>query len=302
MIDRGEMTPQKQLEQTFDRMWDDIRGAKLYAGQPRSEASTQSVSLARRALHLATESQSDRLLLQAWGMLSYSLTANEQYEEAIPYYKNAIEKLESMGEQEQAARQRIGYVAALTHAGRHLDALDVAEVADKWFTKTGDEHARARLFTNLGILYRRLDDYSNAAKYYRKAANIFEAMNDRQALAQTCLNLANCFSNIDRFEESNKLYERSEKLSDALGLADLSAQASYNRAYLSFLRGRYSEALQAFSRLRDRFEISGSQRHGALCDLDQAEIYLQLNLAEDASILARRPSAYFQDFNLNYEW
>ena len=152
MIDRGEMTPQKQLEQTFDRMWDDIRGAKLYAGQPRSEASTQSVSLARRALHLATESQSDRLLLQAWGMLAYSLTANEQYGEAIPYYKNAIEKLESMGEQEQAARQRIGYVAALTHAGRHLDALDVAEVADKWFTKTGDEHARARLFTNLGIL------------------------------------------------------------------------------------------------------------------------------------------------------
>ena len=81
MIDRGEMTPQKQLEQTFDRMWDDIRGAKLYAGQPRSEASTQSVSLARRALHLATESQSDRLLLQAWGMLAYSLTANEQYGE-----------------------------------------------------------------------------------------------------------------------------------------------------------------------------------------------------------------------------
>ena len=301
MIDRGEMTPQKQLEQTFDRMWDDIRGAKLYAGQPRSEASAQSVSLARRALHLATESQSDRLLLQAWGMLAYSLTANEQYGEAIPYYKNAIEKLESMGEQEQAARQRIGYVAALTHAGRHLDALDVAEVADKWFTKTGNEHARARLFTNLGILYRRLDDYTNAAKYYRKAANIFEAMNDRQALAQTCLNLANCFSNIDRFEESNKLYERSEKLSDELGLADLSAQASYNRAYLSFLRGRYSEALQAFSRLRDRFEISGSQRHGALCDLDQAEIYLQLNLAEDASILARRASAYFRDLNLPYE-
>ena len=295
------MTPQKLLEQTFDRIWNEIREAKLYAGQPRSEASAQSVSLARRALHLAAESQSDRLLLQAWGMLAYSLTANEQYEEALPYYKNAIEKLECRGEQEQAARQRIGYVAALTQAGRHLDALDVAEAADKWFTKTGDEHARARLFTNVGILYRRLDDYTNAAKYYRKAATIFEAMNDKQALAQTCLNLANCFSNIDRFEESDKLYERSGKLSDELGLTDLFAQASYNRAYLSFLRGRYSDALQAFSRLRHKFEISGSQRHRALCDLDQAEIYLQLNLAEDALILARRAIAHFRILNLPYE-
>src|SRR5207249_11735109 len=143
--------------------------------------------------------------------------------------------------------------------GRHVDALDVAGAADKWFTKTGDEHARARLFTNVRILYRRRDDYTNDAKYYRKAATTFEAMNDKQALAQTCLNLANCFSNIDRFEESDKLYERSAKLSDELGLADLSAQASYNRAYLSFLRGRYSDALQSFSRLRHRFEVSGSK-------------------------------------------
>src|SRR5437867_13374590 len=100
------MTAQKLLEQTFDRLWNEIRGAKLYAGQPRSEASAQSVSLARGALHLAAESQSDRLLLQAWGMLAYSLTANEQYEEALPYYKNAIDRLEWLGKQAPGARER----------------------------------------------------------------------------------------------------------------------------------------------------------------------------------------------------
>jgi len=38
------MVPQSDLQQTFERIWSQIRGAKLYAGQPRNEASAQSVS------------------------------------------------------------------------------------------------------------------------------------------------------------------------------------------------------------------------------------------------------------------
>ena len=80
----------EELQQTFDQIWNEIRGAKLYAGQPRTEASSQSVSLARHALQLATESGSEHFLLEAWRMLAYSLTANEQWEDAIPFYKLAV--------------------------------------------------------------------------------------------------------------------------------------------------------------------------------------------------------------------
>src|SRR5205085_12583575 len=88
------MLPEEILQHTFDRIWEEIRGANLYAGQPRNDASSNSVSRARHALQLATDSGSESLMLEAWRMLAYSLTANEQYEEALPYYKSAIEKLE----------------------------------------------------------------------------------------------------------------------------------------------------------------------------------------------------------------
>ena len=96
------------------------------------------------------------------------------------------------------------------------------------------------------------------------------------------------------------MYERSEKLSEHLG-NELFAQASYNRAFLYYLRGRYSEALQSFSRLRQRFEASESHRHYALCDLDEAEIYLQLNLSNDAAALAIRAAHQFEKLGLKYE-
>src|SRR5213079_935255 len=97
-----------------------------------------------------------------------------------------------------------------------------------------------------------------------------------------------------QFEKSDEMYAKSSKLSDELGMTDLWTQANYNRAYLYYLRGRYSAALESFSRLRQEFEAAGNLRHYALCDLDEAEIYLQLNLSQDAATLAIRAAEQFE--------
>jgi CHAT domain-containing protein len=295
------MVPEETLQQTFDRIWGEIRGANLFAGQPRNEASAQSVTLAWQALQLATDSGNERFLLEAWRMLAYSLLANEQYPQAIQYYKISIEKLEEIGEHRQAARNRIGYVAALAHAGRRQEALDVASVAEKWFVQNHDEEGRARLFTNLGILHHRLDEHTQGVEYYEMAAGIFEKLGDKRALAHTYNCLANVLSMIDQVERADELYEHVGKLSDELNLFELSAQASYNRAYLYYLRGRYSDALHSFSRLRQRFDRAGSRRYRALCDLDEAEIYLELSLSKDASTLAERAVEQFKEIGMRYE-
>jgi len=74
-------------ERTFDEIWEKIRSAKHYAGQPRNEQSAQSVSLARTALQTAMHSGDESLLLEAWRMMAYTLMADEQYQEAVPFYE-----------------------------------------------------------------------------------------------------------------------------------------------------------------------------------------------------------------------
>src|SRR5439155_11022268 len=251
---RRRVMREEELQQTFDQIWNEIRGAKLYAGQPRSEASAHSVMLASRALQLATDCNSERFILEAWRMLAYSLTANEQYEEAIPYYRRAIERLEDIGESRQAARAKLGYIAALFHTGRYDQALKVARSAEAWFEKNNDESGFARLCTNIANLYHRLDDHMQAYRYHLMAVETFNKIGDQQALAQSYLNLGNALASIDSFEKADEMYEKSEAVSLEVGMLDLCAQANYNRAYLHYLRGRYSDALQWFARLRQRFE------------------------------------------------
>src|SRR6516225_6247191 len=108
----------EKLNQTFEKFWSDIKGFNLYAGQPRNWKSELAVSIARDAVGLATEASNADLLLQAHDMLRYSLTANEQSLEALPYYEVVIAGYEARGNLARASRVRIGYVEALLHRRR----------------------------------------------------------------------------------------------------------------------------------------------------------------------------------------
>ena len=287
------------LQDLFESIWEKVR--PLYAGQPKSLQSAEGLSLAHVALRLAAHAQNDRLWIEAWHMMARALSANEEFEKAIPYYRKVVKRLEEMGDFQQAARLRLGWMGALLNADRYSEALDTARAAEQWFKQNHDEIGLARLCHNIGNVYHRTDDHAKAYEYYLKAYEIFQQVGDQNALAHSCLNLGNALADIDQFEKSDEMYENAVKLSRELGMTDLWTQANYNRAYLHYLRGRYSAALEAYSRLRQQFEETQSFRHHALCDLDEAEIYLQLNLSTDAAALAMRAAGQFEKLGLRYE-
>jgi CHAT domain-containing protein len=288
-----------ELQRTFEKFWADIRGFNLYAGQPRNWQSELAVSIARDAVRLATEAENPDLLLQAHDMLRYGLTANEQPLEALPYYERVIAGYEARGNLARASRVRIGYVEALLHSGRYDDAFAVARNAEQWLKQNGDDEGYARLCTGVANAYSRLDQHKRAHHYYSMAAQVFQQVGDRASLAKIYLDLGYVLYRLDEFEESDAMYERCERISHELRLDTLEEQANYNRAYLFYLRGLYSQALQGFSQVREH--LTRSSRHMGLCDLDEAEIYLQLNLSNDAASLAKRAIECFNQIGMRYE-
>ena len=289
------------LQETFSKYWEEIRHSRPFAGQPRSESSSSGVSIAKNALQIATDAGDDDLILDAWRMLAYSLTADQQYTEAIPWYARALDHCERKGNGPLAAKIRIGYVSALTQSGQYDEALKIAAAAEQWLTENGDRVGYARLCTNIANLYFRLDEHVRTYEYYIKALDVFESTGDRAAAAQVYANLGCTLSQIDRLEECDAMFERAEQASIELGLRELLTNVRYNRAYFFFLRGRYSEALAAFARLREHFKDSGSEWYLALCDLDESQIYLQLNISRDAAAISWKAVEQCQRIGMKYE-
>src|SRR5262245_34287136 len=289
----------EEIRQAFEKFWADIRGFNLYAGQPSNSQSAAAVSIAREAVRLATKAANADLLLQAHDMLRYGLTANEQSLEALPYYELVISGYEARGNLSRASRVRIGYVYALVYTGRYADAFSVARVAEQWLKDNDDNEGYARLCTGVANAYSRLGQHQRSGEYYAIAAHVFQEIGDRAALAKVYLNLGYVLYRLDQYEQSDAMYEHAEQVSRELQLGALEEQAKYNRAYLHYLRGLYSQALQGFSRVRQ--QLTSSSRHIALCDLDEAEIYLQLNLSKEAASLANRAIEQFNQIGMRYE-
>jgi tetratricopeptide (TPR) repeat protein len=288
------------LQETFTKYWEEIRQSRPFAGQPRSESSSSGVSIARNALRIATEAADDDLILDAWRMLAYSLTADQQYTEAIPWYALALEQCESRGSGALAAKIRIGYVSALTQAGQYDQALQVAAAAELWFTENGDRVGYARLCTNIANLYFRLDEHAHIRVLHQGIGSIRIHGRSRRGRA-VYANLGCTLSQIDRLEECDAMFERAEQASIELGLGELLTNVRYNRAYFFFLRGRYSEALAAFAHLKEHFKDSGSEWYLALCDLDESQIYLQLNISRDAASMSWKAVEQCQRIGMKYE-
>jgi CHAT domain-containing protein len=81
----------------------------------------------------------------------------------------------------------------------------------------------------------------------------------------------------------------------------LVTQADYNIAYLYYLRGEYSQAIQMLRAASVRSRQLGDDYHRALCSVDLSELYLELNLHAEAARLAREAGSAFERLSLHYE-
>jgi tetratricopeptide (TPR) repeat protein len=289
------------VKDLFASLWSTIRSGKFCGGQPRSQSSSDGVALARLALSVAQYSQDEHLKAEAWNMMAYTLNANENHAECLPFYEKCIDAFEKLGEHGRAARTRLGYMTARSTLGQYDEAIRIGLAADEWFQQNADLVGHARYCVNLATVYNRSDRHREAIPCIEEAIGFFERLGDEQAIAQCYITLGNSLSTLGRFADSERMYTSSEEIAKRLGVDDLALHARYNRAYAYLLRGQYSQAFASYEELRKIFTRHQSLRHSALCDLDEAEMYLQLNLPQEACHGAEKAIDAFGNLGMRYE-
>src|SRR6202043_2319156 len=120
-------------------------------------------------------------------------------------------------------------------------------------------------------------------------------------VAVTLHNMAMCLINLNEFARSLDCYQKARELCARHELPRLRDQADYNIAYLYYFRGEYSRAIDMLLATRRACEVSGDAYHQALCHLDLSEIYLELNLSEEAREMAQEGFQRFEKLGMGYE-
>ncbi len=215
-------------------------------------------------------------------------------------YLKAAQDLLRFRDYESAAQARLGLMDVLMYLGEHDRALDTGRSVLRYYRRKGDSVTAARVMTNIGNVYHRMDRNNLALSYYDKARAIFEA-DGGIPVAIVDYNRANIYANLNQLDRASELYESAAVVYSQHGMDLAAAKARYSLGYLHFLSDRYTKAITEFEDLIDEFERLGDDKACTVSRLDLSEINLHLNQYGSAVMLADRVIAESRSSGLEYE-
>jgi CHAT domain-containing protein/tetratricopeptide (TPR) repeat protein len=261
----------------------------------------QADRMARSAAWLADKLGDDSARASGLRALGHILERKRRYVQALEHFQQALEIYERLNDEIEVARTLNFSLHCVTYLGRYEDALAWASRAEDIFARHGDRARLARLDGNIGNLLHRQDRFDEAMERYRRAYASLIEMGEPRDVATALQNMATCQISMNDFRQALDTYERTRSYCVEHELPLLVAVADYNIAYLYYLRGEYTHAIEQYRAAREHCRILGDAYREALCDLDQSEMYVELNLNEEGAHLARRAMAAFHKLGNGYE-
>ncbi len=230
-----------------------------------------------------------------------ALVSVDDYFQGVEYFEEALKTFNEIGDRFEIARTMMARVVAYFKLSRFDEALSDAEKVTGMFKELGDEVRLARHLVNVGHLYSRLDRFAENFEMLDRAEAILSRVRDPKTLCGVYVNRAVQLTMLNRVDEAFKYYGLARQLAAENELPLWVSQCDYNICYLYFLQGQYTKALEMLGVVRKHMKDCGDRWHSALCDLDQSEIYLELNMHQDAIELAEEAYNGFQSLGMTYE-
>jgi CHAT domain-containing protein len=260
-----------------------------------------SLALAEMAMAMAARISSSASLassLRAKGNALHMLGDNRA---SLDSHLQALSIFRQLGSTLEVARTENASIQPLILLGEYQQALRAATKARRLFRRLGDRRRSAFVEINLGNIYHRQDRFEQALSCYRRAYRIFAPLQDFEGAAVAFNNMSSCLVGLNDFPRALKVNEQARRLSVRRGLPLLASHADYNKAYLYYLRGEYTPAIELLRAVREKAGKSGDAHILALSFLVLSDIYLDLNLGTEAAHAAQDAAAKFRELGMNYE-
>ncbi|HUI74736.1 MAG TPA: CHAT domain-containing protein [Candidatus Acidoferrum sp.] len=261
----------------------------------------RALALADSALEIAKRLRQKEAIALGMRARANALYASGDNQAAIEHHEKAIRLYTSLGIWKEAGRTLSSSIQPLILLGEYDRALQAFERAQEIFVRVNDPWRLARLEINAGNIFHRQDRFDEALEYYERAYRGLTPYQDTEGIAVVLGNMAVCLISLNDFPRALATYEKARRVSEENNMPLLVAQADYNIAYLYYLRGEYSAAIERLYGARRACEMTGDAYHFALCHLDLSDVYLELNLSEEAREMAHEGFQRFEELGMRYE-
>lgn len=274
--------------------------APLVVRQIRIDA-REALHLAETALLIARKLQDEDGIALALRAKANALYARGDNRSAVEHHNQSYDIYVSRGNWMEAGRTLSSSIQPLILLGEYDRAFVAAQQAQQIFTRLNEPKRIANLDNNIGNIFHRQDRFEEALAHYERAYNALAEYEEWEHATVALSNMAMCLISLNDFSRSLACYHKARELCVRHNMPRLRDQADYNIAYLHYFRGEYNRAIEMLRATQRACEVSEDAYHLALCHLDLSEIYLELNLSQEAEENAREAFIRFQKLGMRYE-
>lgn len=224
-----------------------------------------------------------------------------QFQRALESYNTAATLLESVNEPVELGRTLHAKVGMLFTLSRFEELFECSTRARQLFEQCSDLKRVARLDVNLAHAYHRLGRPKEALECSERALRILEEVHDREGVVAASINSAVTLTAMHEFERAEERYRGAQQLATELNMSSWVLLSRYNLAYLRYLNGDTTSALDELQVLRHEYEQTNEDWMICHCWLDESEILLEIGDIEDSVAAARRARWFAEKLGLNSE-
>ncbi len=260
-----------------------------------------SLRKAEAALGIAELLGSKESLAHALRAKGNSLWFKGECRPAVELMEEASRLFEELGKADELGRTLSSSIQPLILLGEYHKAICNADRARQIFADRADARRLARLDVNVANIYHRQERYADALAAYERGYEQLMRQDDAEGIGVALHNMAVCLIALNQFGRALEIYQKARAFFLRQGMPVLLAQADYNIACMHFLRGEFELALKGLRAAREMASAAGDAYHAALCELDLSDIYLELNLVDEAAAAAQEAVVRFERLGMGYE-
>lgn len=206
-----------------------------------------------------------------------------------------------IGQEHNAAQTQVAKLIALALLGNYDEAIKTGERALKIFEKYNDSLAAGKIEKNLGNVVTRQGKESQAEKYYLRARRRFIELNNQSELAMSDNSLAYIYAELNNFHQAEKFYATALASARQAKMHVTEAEIEASMGNLSLFRGKFDEALRLLELSRQKYDELKMPHQTAIAELEIADIYLELNLSNEAFSIYERVAETLKRLKLQSE-
>ncbi|MDJ0974717.1 MAG: CHAT domain-containing protein [Planctomycetota bacterium] len=257
--------------------------------------------LARLALWSARHIEDRAATRKCLRVLVQASTLGGCFSEGLRAVEEAIALARIEGDDAEAAELEVMRVQLLVNLEEYTEARESGRSVLCVFEAQGNTRGIIRARMALADLAYRIERPREALRHYAAVVAAMPEDAANRLRATVAVNRANALQACNRFRAAVRWFRYARELFALEGCTHTVAQLDYNLAYSEYLRGQFDDALRMYARVEAQFKELKDERHLGHCDLDRAEIHLELHLPADAEVFAERAIRRFAQVGMQKE-